>query len=152
MHAEVLEKVESCVSLANSTSKRKGQWSTTSEVAHFLGTEFGYVDINFTNLRSHLNELVRLQRVEKKTPELWRIGGGGAILFDSRAPGSGSPGGDYTPPEGDPGQNPRYPDDKWPQDYPQDDPNYRTTEGGGASAGGVGVAAPIPMPDISQLI
>ena len=155
MISQELTKHFDAVRVSNNDSPREGGWSSVPEIEQHKE----YVGLKSVNV-STLNQLVKMKHVEKKL-NLYRVTSGGILFFDSQAgasgreTGGGSPGGDYTPPGQDGGQDPRYPPKDYPQDYPQDDPrnpNYKTTEGGGAGTTGVGVPAPMPVSGMTESV
>lgn len=165
MISQFLVKTFDAVRLANGESVREGGWSTPEEISQFKE----YVGLKIILVKD-LDTLVGMKHVQKKmmgTQKLYRVTEGGIAFFESQA----IRGSDYSspdpwgPPPGwnedprKPGQDP-FPD-KWPDSNPPTGDEFLsrgtpeeefTTRGpvGAPIAGGV--IAPIPMPDISQMI
>lgn len=132
LDAEILEALQE----ACRKSKRKGAWSTPSEVTANTRDE--------TPSAKTLIKLAKKKVIERKGSVLYRPKSGGGGGNGEGVPLRGTPGpGDYTPPDGrDQGGQDGYPQDKYPDktdrptdDSPRKDPRDTTGDAVGTAIG-----------------
>jgi len=141
MISQTLVKHFDCVRVSNADSMREGGWSSVPEITEHK---------EFVNLKTvsvaTLNQLVKMKYVEKKA-DLYRVTNAGILFFETQGQGGEGPG-PYKPPDYPPGQD-GYPpgQDGTP---PPDGDQY--TRGGGAPAGGTGIAVPVPVSGLGESV